>query len=109
VEGLYSSRVLARDFDRDGLDEVIILKNQGTFSALERAREFEKGEVYNLIWDDNRLVTNWKTREITGYVVDYQVKDADGDGEEDLIAAVINIGGAFERMYTSNILFYKLY
>ena len=54
-------------------------------------------------------VTNWKTREIKGYITDFQLKDADNDGEEDLVVAVVDTGGMFDRKATSNILFFKLF
>ena len=103
------SRILTKDFDGDGLDEVIIPKNESSLSVLERVRDFAKGEIYNLIWEESALVTNWKTREITGYLADYQIRDVDDDGEEDLIVAVVNPGGTFKGGYTSNIFFYKLF
>ena len=103
------ARILRRDFDGDGLDEVIIPKNEGSLDFIARVRSFDKGEIYNLIWEENRLVTNWRTREIPGYIADYQIRDVDNDGEEDLIVGLVNPGGTFERGYTSNIFFYKLF
>jgi hypothetical protein len=102
------ARILRRDFDGDGLDEIIIPSNEGSLDFLARVRDFEKGEIYNLIWEESALVTNWKTHEIAGYLSDYQIRDVDNDGEEDLIVAVVNPGGTFDRGYTS-IIFYKLF
>ena len=52
-------------------------------------RSFEKGEIDCLVWDDGFLTTNWKTREIKGYINDFHIKDADNDGYEDLVLAVV--------------------
>ena len=102
-------RILIRDLDRDGRAEVIMSKNQSTIEMFERMRTFEKGEIDSLVWDDGFLSPNWKTREIKGYINDFQIKDADNDGEEDLVLAVVEPGGMFDRKSTSNILFFKLF
>jgi TolB-like protein len=102
-------RILIRDLDGDGKSEVIVSNNQATMEMFERARSFEKGEIYSLYWDDGSLTTNWKTREIKGYINDFQIKDADNDGEEDLVVAVVEPGGMLDRKSTSNILFFKLF
>ena len=102
-------RILIRDLDGDGKSEVIVSKNQGTVEIFERLRSFEKGEINCLVWGDGFLTTNWKTREIKGYINDFQIKDADNDGEEDLVVAVVEPGGMLDRKSTSNILFFKLF
>jgi TolB-like protein len=103
------ARILTRDFDGDGLQEVVIHKNSGTISVFERVKTYQKGEIYGLFWDESRLSTAWNTRETPGYISDYQIKDADNDGEEDLVLAIVNPGGTFEQKYTSNIFFYKFF
>ena len=55
-----------------------------------------------------------KTRELDGYIADFQVKDADNDGEEELVVAVVAPSqagdkGAFDKKPTSSILFFKLF
>ena len=61
------------------------------------------------MWEDGALTTNWKTREINGYISDYQIKDVDNDGEEELVVSVVDLGGTMNRKGTSNILFFKLF
>ena len=34
------------------------------------------------------LVQNWKTKKIQGYVADYQFKDIDNDGENEVVLAI---------------------
>jgi len=50
--------------------------------------------VYDLEWDGAGLVENWRTKKISGYVSDYQFKDIDNDGENEIVLAlVLSVGG----------------
>jgi TolB-like protein len=103
-------RIITKDLYGDGRYEVIINKNLTSGTRLfDKARSFDKGEIYSLAWDENSLVTDWKTREISGYITDFQLKDADNDGEEDLVISVINPGSITGPKATSNIFFFKLF
>jgi TolB-like protein len=103
-------RILIRDLDGDGLKEVIINKNDTSGTRLfDRIRLFDIGEIYNLVWQDGILTTNWKTKKIGGYISDFQVKDIDNDGEAELVVSVVDLGGITTRKGTSKIYFYKLY
>ena len=98
-------RILIRDLDGDGVPEVVINRNEfsiGTF--FKRGRSFDMGEVYDLVWDENTLTANWKTREIRGYIADYQVKDADNNGEVELVVGAVEPEGS-----KSTIIFLKLF
>jgi hypothetical protein len=96
-------RILVRDLDGDGTHELIINRNIGN-AAFERAKTFEKGEVFNMAWDENMFIKNWQTRELSGYIADYQVRDVDNDGRDELVVALVNPGAK----KTSTILFFKL-
>jgi TolB-like protein len=103
-------RILIRNLDGGELQEVIINKNTTSSTRIfDRVRNFDGGEIYDLVWDETTLIPNWKTRAIEGYISDFQVKDADNDGEEELVVAVVNLGDMFTRKGTSKILFYKLF
>lgn len=104
-------RILSRDLDGDGINEIILNKNYASLSMFERAKTYESGEVYNLIWEQDSLNTSWKTKEITGYISDFQIRDADNDGNEDLVIAVVEsqAPGAMGAKGTSAILFFKLF
>ena len=108
-------RILIKDLDGDGLPEVIVNKNDyGSGMTFERVRIFEKAEIYDLIWEEDYLATNWKTREIKGYIADYQIKDVDNDGQDELVVAAIappETGAAefFSKNSKSNIYFFKLF
>jgi len=103
-------RILIRDLDGDGLNEVIINRNDTSATRLfDRIRLFDSGEIYNLVWQDGTLTTNWKTKKIDGYISDFQVKDVDNDSEAELVVSVVDIGGITTRKGTSKIYFYKLF
>lgn len=107
-------RVLVKDLNGDGIPEVIVNKNTfGGGTIVEKMKIYQKGEVYNLFWEENRLATDWKTREIKGYIADYQVKDVENRGEDELVVATVLIeegaSGAFSRKTQSCVYFFKLY
>jgi TolB-like protein len=108
-------RIITKELDGQGLYEVIINKNGTSGTKLfEKARSFDRGEIYGLVWEENALETVWKTRELDGYIADFQLKDADNDGEEELVVAVVfpneaGDKGAFDKKPRSSILFFKLF
>jgi hypothetical protein len=103
-------RILIKDLDGDGLNEVIVNKNiSSTTDWVDKLRFFEKGEIYDLVWDEGTFITNWKTKEINGYISDFQIKDIDNDGDEELVVAAIDLGNIIDRKGMSNILIFKLF
>jgi hypothetical protein len=61
-------------------------------------------------------VSDWKTRALKDYISDFQVKDADNDGNEELVVAVVGkeqtgegISGLLSKKTISNIFFFKLF
>ena len=109
-------RIIVKDLDGEGVPHVIVNRNQfSTGRTFEKVRIYEKGEIHDLIWEEDGLTTNWKTREIKGYIADYQVKDVDNDGHEELVVGVValpsgeGVQGLLSRKESSNILFFKLF
>jgi hypothetical protein len=102
-------RVLARDLDGDGIEEIIINRNERSTRLLDRVRTYETGEIYSLIWQEGSLDNHWKTREINGCITDFQIRDVDNDGDQELVVAVVGLGGIGDQKGTSNILFFKLF
>jgi len=109
------ARILIRDLNGDGIPQVIINKNEFTTGrTFRRVRAYEKGEIYNLIWEEDGLTTHWKTREMNGYIADYQIRDADNDGNLELVVAVVappeeGASGILSKKTRSNLLFFKLF
>jgi TolB-like protein len=102
-------RILVRESERDGVNEVIITKNYAPTRTFERIRSFDRGEIYGMAWDEDTLAPSWKTREIKGYIPDFQIKDADNDGNVELVVATVDLGGALDKKVRSNILFFELF
>lgn len=88
-------RILTYDTNQDGKREIIIVKNSSSFARLsQNVKLFSSGEVYNLEWDGTGMVENWRTKKISGYVADYQFKDIDNDGKNEVVLAlVLTVGG----------------
>ena len=110
-------RILVRDLSGEGIPQIIINKNEFlTGKISERLKIYEKGEIQGLSWEEDGLTTNWKTREIKGYIADYQFKDVANDGNEELVVAVVvppeteeSITALLSKKSRSNIYFFKLY
>jgi len=101
-------RILTYDLNKDGKKEVIVVKN---LSAMGRVMKnmplFTSAEVYNLEWDGLGLAEVWRTRKISGYVADYQIRDIDNDGQDDIVLAlVLSVGPTIKT--NSCLVSYKL-
>lgn len=82
-------RLHTYDINEDGKNEIIIVRNMSPAGrTLHNTKFFTKSEIYNLEWDGMGLVQNWKTKKIQGYVADYQFKDIDNDGENEVVLAI---------------------
>jgi hypothetical protein len=101
-------RILTYDTNKDGKREIIIVKNlSASGRTFQRVKLFTSAEVYDLEWDGAGMVENWRTKKISGYVADYQFKDIDNDGENEVVLAlVLSVGGAIKDR--SVIIAYKL-
>lgn len=83
-------RIFITDLNHDGSYEVLINKNiSETMNLSPKFRLYETSEIYNLSWDGINLSENWQSRLIDGYIADYQLKDVDSDGIDELIVAVV--------------------
>jgi TolB-like protein len=90
-----NSRILTLDTGKDGKKEIIIVKNLSSLGrVLKNVKAFTSSEIYDLEWDGLGLVENWKTRKISGYVADYQLKDMDNDGQKEIVLALVLSVGA---------------
>jgi len=82
-------RIITYDTNDDGKQEVIIVRNiSAAGRTFEHTRVYTKSELFDLEWDGLGLIINWKTKKIGGYVADYQIKDIDNDGEDDVVLAL---------------------
>lgn len=93
--GVYINlRILTYDTNKDGKREIIVVRNSSpTGGYLSRIKYYTSSEIYNLEWDGLSLLENWRTRKINGYVADYQLKDVDNDGENEIVFLVtVSVG-----------------
>jgi hypothetical protein len=102
-----NSRILTTE-GKDGKREIIIVKNLSAVGrVLKNVKMFTSSEIYDLEWDGLGLVENWKTRKISGYVADYQLKDIDNDGQKQIVLAlVLSVGTSLQEK--SVIVCYKM-
>ncbi len=85
-----AGRIFVTDLNHDNVLEVLVPKNiSKTMNLLPKFRLYETSEIYNLQWDGLNLSENWRSRLIEGYVADFQIKDIDSDGIDELIVAAV--------------------
>lgn len=94
-------RIVTVDLDSDGIEEVVLCHNYEPLRILAQTRFFTKSAVFSLSWDGVDFMENWRTREMKGYVADYQVKDVDGDGKPELLVGLVYKRGTMDYLKTS--------
>jgi hypothetical protein len=101
-------RILTYDLNKDGKKEVIVIKNLSAMGrVLKNMPLFTSAEVYNLEWDGIGLGEVWRTKKINGYVADYQIRDIDNDGQDEIVLAlVLSVGPTIKT--NSCLVAYKL-
>ncbi|MBN1254393.1 MAG: VCBS repeat-containing protein [Deltaproteobacteria bacterium] len=102
-------RMFVKDLDGDGVDDVVAVVNKFlTGKHIERVREYDKGYVVGLSWDGIALTNAWRTQDIPGYVSDFQVRDVDNDGRDELVA--VSVSSHFLKSDTRGLLMvFELY
>jgi len=91
--------------------EVIAVQNHDlTSSTLKQLRYFTKTYMAGFTWDSVGLAPRWKTRQLSGYIQDFNVGDFDNDGQDELVAALVVKEGrvAFVSEAKSAIIGYEL-
>ncbi len=74
--------------------KLLLLKNIDSSGRLfKHISLFTASEIYNLEWDGLGMIENWRTKRINGYVTDYAFKDADNDGQPEIVLALVLSAG----------------
>jgi TolB-like protein len=104
----YPMRIVIRDINKDGKNEVITVKNY-RLSELLSFRNFTHGEIEVRSWDGIGLAVRWKTRKLTGYLSDFGIGDFYNDGKVELVTTlVINTGAVVLTEPKSALIVYEL-
>ena len=102
-----SPRILTYDTNKDGKRELLIARNDSPAGRiLKNVKSFTSTEFYNFSWDSMGLTENWRTKKMSGYAIDYQIKDIDNDGQDEIVMAMVLSSGLANR--GSAIVSYKL-
>ena len=95
------SRVLVEDVDRDGVDEVLVIRNEYAV-AIAPGLGVARGQIASLVWDGVGLSETWRSRKLGRGIVDFALGDADNDGFDDLVVAATSsslLAGAKSRIF----------
>ena len=88
-------RIHLTDLDKDGKNEIIVVKNiLSAGRLLTRVRIFKSGHIEALAMDGLGSTLRWKTREISGHISDYTIADIDNDGQDELVFSVVSKTGS---------------
>lgn len=102
------ARVLVRDLDGDGASEVIVSQNTFKLNIVERLRIYDQARLVNLAWRAMGLSESWKIAEISGYISDYQIRDIDNDGKDEIVMTAVS-KGSLRGGASSSLLVYELF
>jgi len=70
-------------------DEIVVIRNKGgTGEFFKRQRFYSGGDVQRLVWNGAMLMESWKSNDIPGYLVDFQIQNIIGDQGKELVVAV---------------------
>jgi hypothetical protein len=102
-------RMVVKDMDGDGIDDLMMVVNKFTAGEfVSRERFYDKGYVTGLAWDGMTMAGTWRTQDVPGYVADFQVKDVDNDGLDEVVLVTVS-AHTLSSEVKSLLMVYKLY
>lgn len=103
------ARIEVLDLDDDGVDEVVVMRNQEfSGSVLARSRVLKSGRMEVLKADVAGLSPYWRTRYLSKYISDFALADMDGDGRVEIVAALVQKTGSSLSTGQSQIYVFRL-
>ncbi len=86
-------RIHITDIDRDGLNEIIVVKNyDGDGGIFSRMKAFKEGRIDCFSYDNIGVQPKWQTRNIAGYISDYVIGDLNNDGINEIVLSSVAKG-----------------
>jgi hypothetical protein len=83
-------RLILTDLDGDGISEVLVSKNDFKLDILQKLKVYDQARLVLLSWRGTGLMESWKTPDISGYISDYQIRDVDNDGRNEVVIAAVS-------------------
>ncbi len=94
-------RIQLHDLNGDGLQEILVVKNQTGLpggSVLVRQRYFSKGRIEWLGWHAQGIRPVMQGLDMARFIADCDLVDLDGDGDLEIVAAVVkDTAGAISK------------
>ena len=69
-------------------DTLLIAQNEGE-RVMAYSKKFDGSQVVAMQWDGFTLQERWRTQPQSGYLADFEVADADNDGRDEIVMAVV--------------------
>lgn len=70
-------------------NEIYLIRNISPVADLfKRAKTYTRGEIQRLMWNGAVLMETWKSKEIQGYLADFQFANLSKEGDRALVLAV---------------------
>lgn len=89
-------RLIFRDLDKDGSDELIAIKNnEATNHLFSGMKNFTKGRITIFSPSDFGYSVVHETDWANGYITDFSLSDIDSDTVPELVYSVVSKGGFF--------------
>lgn len=99
---------LAKIHDEDRW-EVLTMRNESVVAQIfANFRDFGSSEIHSLNWDGAMVSPSWKTRQIKGATVDFDVDDVDNDGADELAVLVRTSTSGFTGATRSAVMVFEL-
>ncbi len=87
--------------------EILAAQNEGP-RIMQRYRDFSESRVIALKWDGFTFAESWRTSQQGGYLADFSFADADNDGTDELVMAIIYSRKNLIQKGRSTVVIYEL-
>ncbi len=102
-------RIEMVDLDGDGNEEAVVLRNEDiTGNITKRTRLFKHGRIEILKSDELGMSPRFQTRFLPKYISDFALADLDRDGNQELVAAVVQKSENIASTGRTNIILFHL-